>query len=118
MVGTGHYTIGAEAIGCLDYPLIVGCDDYAVNFFAATDLLPGVLNEKFAGIFGENFSGKSCRSETSGYAGENFQLNIPVSKIVKKRKTNWAVILKTIRPDVKAKLGFFCFLFVILAFCI
>jgi len=76
----GHNALSTECIAGIANNIAIGGNENIINRFGAQSLLVGVLNEKFAAIFGENLGFESSRP-VSGRNDYNclFQLTIPAA---------------------------------------
>jgi hypothetical protein len=59
-IRAGHNALSAEGFCGVCDSLIVCGDNDPVGKFGASGLFVNVLDEEFAGIFGENFTWESC----------------------------------------------------------
>jgi hypothetical protein len=76
----GHNALCPECIAGIADNIAIGGNEDVIDRFGAKSLLIGVLNEKSAAIFGENFGFESSRSVSGWYDYDClFQLTIPAA---------------------------------------
>jgi hypothetical protein len=84
MLRRSHNTFGPEGAGGGSNLFVIGGNYHLLWQPGKARPLVCVLDEKFARVFGENFTGESCRTISSGYNSyyQHFILYLYASKVV------------------------------------